>query len=247
MRQLMLAVTMYASENQGYMPFCNWGGPGSAITANGGTIYDYGWLFQTSTCSNPALKTDVENGVLYKYVSGGSGQISTTDVFHCPLWDPTADVGAVNSITSYTMDGAACGFGALQEPPFFNQHAMQSFKISSIHDGSEKVLLWEGDDNGKNNPFNDGASYPSEETLATRHGTGKSGEVATSSTSSVSQSGLGANVAYLDTHVEFMHASQFLIDSASDAPDGRTGYNELWWNPLPSTTGGQATGPTNGH
>ncbi len=44
-------------------------------------------------------------------------------------------------------------------------------------------------------------------------------------------SGYGANVAYLDSHVEFMHASQFLLDSASNAPNGTTGPNELWWNP----------------
>jgi prepilin-type processing-associated H-X9-DG protein len=42
---------------------------------------------------------------------------------------------------------------------------------------------------------------------------------------------LGANAAFLDGHVEFMHATDFLSDSAKDAPNGTTGPNELWWNP----------------
>jgi len=238
MRQLMLAVTMYVAENNQFLPFANWGPPGSAIPTPGGTgrTYDFGWLYQTSTCSSPALPTDVQNGVLYKYISGGSGQISGTDVFHCPLYDPTAVMGVTNTITSYTMDGAACGFGALLST---NPAVMPSYKITQIPGGSEKVLLWETDEKngqGTGSPFNDGASYPYEELLATRHGTGNGQAQNTQQTASLQlQSGLGANVAYLDSHVEFMHAADFLLDSSPTAPNGTTGPNELYWSPASST------------
>jgi len=229
MRQLMIGVTMYDSENKAFLPYCNWGGPGTAIPPSGST-YDFGWLYQTSTCSNPALVTDVQNGVLWKYVSGGSQAGGTTDVYHCPLYDPSTAVGSVNTITSYTFNGCACGFGALNST---KANVYPSYKITAIRDGAEKVLIWEADDKGNNVPFNDGSSYPYEENLSTRHGSGKSQSqsVSSSSNTAVANSGLGANVAYLDGHVEFMHASQFLLDAAKDAPDGRTGPDELWWNP----------------
>ena len=51
------------------------------------------------------------------------------DMFHCPLYDPTAAQGITNTITSYTMDGAACGFGALLTT---NPAVMQSYKITQI-------------------------------------------------------------------------------------------------------------------
>src|ERR1700722_4527521 len=70
MRQLMIAVQMYVGENNTYLPFANWGPP---QTAN----YDYGWLFRTSTCSIPPLPADVQDGVLYKYVT-------SAEVFKCP-------------------------------------------------------------------------------------------------------------------------------------------------------------------
>jgi len=232
MRQLMIAVTLYVNDNNQFLPFANWGGPGSGA-------YDYGWLFRTSTCHSPAWPTDVMDGVLYKYVAGGIGVAGSppnataatpllgADMFHCPLYDPSTAQGVTNTITSYTMDGAACAFGALP----LVAGGMPSYKITQILDGAEKVLIWEGDERAATAAvFNDGASYPYEESLSTRHGTGTATYENTQTNGAI-QSGLGANVAYLDMHVEFMHATQFLLDSSSTAPNGTTGPNELWWDP----------------
>ena len=243
MRQLMLAVTMYETDNNLYLPWANWGGPASGA-------YDNGWLFKTSTCHSPAWPTDVMDGVLFRYVAGGIGvngsppnATGTTpllgaDMFHCPLYDPTTAQGVTNTITSYTMNGSACAFGVLltkwsSGPPLPIHTFMPSYKITYIRDGGEKVLLWEGDERSATGAavFNDGASFPYEESLATRHGTGNSHGNNNTAANNTVQSGLGANVAYLDGHVEFMNASQFLSDSSSTAPNGTTGPNELWWNP----------------
>jgi prepilin-type N-terminal cleavage/methylation domain-containing protein/prepilin-type processing-associated H-X9-DG protein len=241
MRQLMLAVTLYENDSNLYMPWANWGGPASGV-------YDNGWLFKTSTCHSPAWPTDVMDSVLYKYVAGagqnGSPPNATAstpllgaDIFHCPLYDPSTAQGITNTITSYTMNGAACAYGGLETkwangPPLPIHSFMPSYKITYIRDGGEKVLFWEGDERASTGAavFNDGASFPFEESLSTRHGTGNTHSDNTTANATVS-SGLGANVAYLDGHVEFMHASQFLADSASNAPNGTTGPNELWWNP----------------
>jgi prepilin-type N-terminal cleavage/methylation domain-containing protein/prepilin-type processing-associated H-X9-DG protein len=237
MRQLMLAVTMYENESNLFLPFANWGAPQS-------TAYDFGWLFRTSTCHIPAWPTDVMDGVLYKYVAGGLGQpgsppgatvdtpLAGADMFHCPLYDPSTAQGTTNTITSYTMDGAACAFGGLP----LVAGGMPSYKITQITDGAEKVLLWEGDErSGTAAVFNDGASFPYEESLSTRHGTSNGQTQNTQTANAQVSSGLGANVAYLDGHVEFMHASTFLLDSSSTAPNGTTGPNELYWNPKTAT------------
>ena len=44
LRQLMIAVTLYENDNQQFLPFANWGSPGSAIPTPGGTgnIYTMG-------------------------------------------------------------------------------------------------------------------------------------------------------------------------------------------------------------
>jgi len=39
MRQIAMAVNIYAGENKAQLPFCNWGG------VNDNTVYAYGWLF----------------------------------------------------------------------------------------------------------------------------------------------------------------------------------------------------------
>ncbi len=234
LRQLMLAVTMYENDNKQFLPWANWGGPG-------GGAYDYGWLYRTSTAHTPCWPTDVMDGVLYRYIAGAIGVIGSPsnatastpmlgpDMFHCPLFDPSTAQGNTNTITSYTMDGAACAFGGLPLTP----KGMPSYKITQIPHGGDKVLFWEGDERASAGAvvFNDGASYPWEESLSTRHGTGNTPQAGNQGNLKLS-SGLGANEAFLDGHVEFAHASQFLIDSATSAP----GPNELWWNP--QTTNG---------
>jgi len=159
-------------------------------------------------------------------------------MFHCPLYDPTAAMGVTNTITSYMMNGAVCGYGALQTTTAAaNPSYFPSYKITQIPDGGDKVLLWEADETNQSTSgyvFNDGGSHPWEESLSTRHGTGTTATQSSTSASLKLQSGLGANVAYLDSHVEFMHASEFLLDSASNAPNGTTGPNELYWSPASS-------------
>src|SRR5947209_777563 len=51
LRQIMTATQMYISENQFFLPFANWGGPGSGV-------YEYGWLYDTNLATNPPRPTD---------------------------------------------------------------------------------------------------------------------------------------------------------------------------------------------
>jgi prepilin-type N-terminal cleavage/methylation domain-containing protein/prepilin-type processing-associated H-X9-DG protein len=184
MRQLMIAVLGYVNDNNSYLPYTNQDAPKSS------GVYDYGWLYQTSAASSPPLPTDVENGVLYKYVN-------SADIFKCPMWDATAAVN-MNILTSFTMNESACAGNTLLGNYKAIHAVMPSFKISQITDVAEKVLFWEADENSTStaNVWNDGTSRPTEEVLATRHNK-------------------GANTAYLDGHAEWLPQSQFLLDAAS--------------------------------
>ena len=190
LRQLMTATNMYVSENQNFLPFANWGSPQSGA-------YDYGWLYQTSAANATPKQTDLQTGILYGY-------LKNMDVFHCPLYDPTGAKGT-NIMTSYLMDGAACGFGSTGNP------AMPSYQITAVNKSAERVLYWEADETGASTgaTWNDGSSYPTEEVIATRHAK-------------------GANVAYLDGHVEWWVQTQFT--NLANAPDTLL-PNKLYWKP----------------
>jgi prepilin-type processing-associated H-X9-DG protein/prepilin-type N-terminal cleavage/methylation domain-containing protein len=158
--------------------------------------YDYGWLYQTSVANNPPRPDDVQTGVLYPY-------LKNAELFHCPLWDPSGNNGGTNIITSYLMTGAACAWGRLSSQP------MPSYKVTQLTKSAERALFWEADETNKSTGavFNDGSSFPTEEVISDRHSK-------------------GANVAYLDGHVEWWPQKQYTL--LANAPD-KDLPNELWW------------------
>ena len=117
----------------------------------------------------------------------------------------------LNRITSYVMDGAACGFGATA-----------SVKVTAAW-SPMCYVLWEPDENvsGPGNPgafeFNDAANFPNEKEGIGRLHSKKGGEILA-----------------LGGHVEFLTQAQFRMSSTNvpgqgPGPGGKT---YLWWNPL---------------
>lgn len=208
MRQLMAAVDMYVSENQGQLPFCNW-----QPNVNKVRLYGAGWLFtapREGAWDPPALAGDwntieppsegVKTGVLWPY-------LKQLRVYHCPADLPNGGWIGTEWLTSYIMNGAQCAYGGT---PF----GQPGFKITSFPNSSNVTLLWEvmeqpyegvSKDNGR---WNDGASMPTEEIMAHRHSK-------------------GANIAFLDSHVEWWEPDEFQ-KYAYDDPN----KNPLWCNPL---------------
>jgi prepilin-type processing-associated H-X9-DG protein/prepilin-type N-terminal cleavage/methylation domain-containing protein len=210
MRTLMLAESMYASENGGQLPYCNW-----QPNVNLVRLYGSGWLFTAprdgawdpSYLAGPWSTTrpprdGVKTGVLWPY-------LKELRVYHCPLDSPDNGNAWIGTewLTSYIMNGAQCAYGSTPK-------GEPGLKITQFPNSSECTLLWEVMEQpfegvSKNNGrWNDGASKPTEEIMADRHYK-------------------GANVAFLDGHVEWWEPEQFK-HYAYDDPN----RNPLWCNPL---------------
>ncbi len=195
MRQLLMATAMYEGESKGYIPFAGWANGNSQDSS----AYAYGWLFQFPTATFPPAPSDVDNGVLYPYLRDRT-------LFHCPLWD-TNNTQGTESITSYLMNGAICGFGYYGHAP----RMFPSFPITQFGNSSEKIIYWEAEETALTTGaiWNDSSSYPNEEGLADRHR-------------------VGANVAMLDGHVEWMSQATFNAEKSASGP------SKLWFNPISS-------------
>ncbi|MDB5291342.1 MAG: xcpT 4 [Phycisphaerales bacterium] len=193
LRNLVMGVQMYVSENKTYLPYPNWGS-----SATDTTDYRFGWLYAAPCTSNNPGPTEMEGGVIYPY-------IKNHDVYHCPLYDPTNNTGT-RAITSYIMNGAVCGYGALSLPG----NGGPSYKIVQFHPND--ILFWEADESISGNPnlstdsWNDGSSYPNELGLTARHGK-------------------GAAIACMDGHLEWMSPDEFRVEEMA------TGPSRLWCNP----------------
>lgn len=147
-RQIGLAIHMYCGDSRDKLPFPNWNPP-----------WLKGWLYDPKTTGTPP-NLDVapynqnpqlayEGGLLWSY-------IKNIGVYRCPL-DKTNTItfkGRSNKMSTYVMNGAVCGYGALV--PQGNTYNQTDFK-------QDAFMMWEPDDIsptlGANN-YNDGSSYP---------------------------------------------------------------------------------------
>lgn len=210
MRTLMLAEMMYVNENNGQLPFCNW-----QPNVNKVRLYGSGWLFtapRPGTWNPPSLAGEwstirppmdgVRTGVLWPY-------INELKIYHCPADSPDNGNAWIGTewLTSYIMNGAQCAYGATEK-------GEPGLKITQFANSSECTLLWEVMEqpyegvSKVNGRWNDGASMPTEEIMSDRHYK-------------------GANVAFLDGHVDWWEPDTFKNYAYFD-----TGRNPLWCNPL---------------
>lgn len=232
MRQLVTGCNMYAAENKMQIPFCNWGEPFKTSWPPGGTsgCYGFGWLYAYQDLRKgygggldgpwptpyPAL--GIETGVLWPY-------LRNPGLYHCPAATETGSYTGTEWLTSYLMNGAQCGYGRLTASGT-NRNPNPGLKFTSFHDNANCVLFWEvseeksmGIQNG-GAQWNDGASQPAEEQLADRHD-------------------LGANLAFLDGHVEWWDPGTWYYEArkptgiyTSIAPANQR--TKLWCDPLTS-------------
>ncbi len=156
LRQIMIAVNVYAGENNDVLTWPNWdyGGAMPDGTARPG------WLY---TPNLGAAGTNVFNGkagLLWKYLQGGK-------VLLCPMDQPDrlypTKSGKVapraQQLSTYIMNGAVIGF---RSGYYSNASPV---KISQMLPGD--CLLFEADER-KAFRYNDGSSWPSEG-ISTRH------------------------------------------------------------------------------
>jgi prepilin-type N-terminal cleavage/methylation domain-containing protein len=153
-KQLALAMHMYATDNNDYMPWPNWD-----------NTYGPGWLYQPVAGRSPdPLKTNetsyIEAGLYFPY-------LKERRVYYCPL-DRTNDISwrkRAQRVSSYIMSGAVCGFGRFTRSP--------TYKLSAFNPAA--YALWEPDihDFGgvwSSNSGMDASQYPNEtEGIGHRH------------------------------------------------------------------------------
>ena len=109
LRQLGLAMQMYAQDNHDWMPWCQWHnsfGPSWLYLPKNGGAPDPFVLVGGTLQENTNDFTYIEQGLYYPY-------IRNRDVYYCPLDRKTNPdfVRRIQRVSSYIMTGAVCGFG----------------------------------------------------------------------------------------------------------------------------------------
>jgi prepilin-type N-terminal cleavage/methylation domain-containing protein len=143
LRQIMIGSLGYSADSHGYLPFPNWAGMNS-------TYLGPGWLYQPSSAA--FVPDTVKTGVVYTW-------IRNVESFKCKLDQGPYPAGSAHVMTSYMMNGAVCGFGALTTQP--------SYKIQKFR--SNAIIYFESDE--AQSVWNDGSNFPSEGTTV-RHNRG---------------------------------------------------------------------------
>jgi len=165
MRNFGLAMTMYAHDNNDYMPWCQWYnsyGPSWLYMPHNGAAPDPYKLVNGVLEDNTNDFPYIEQGLYYPY-------IRNRQVYYCPL-DRKENVDfiyRIQRVSSYIMNGAVCAFGKYSRP---------KFKISQFNPAA--YVQWEPKANnfgGAKGPFGyrityDASQIPNDtQGISTRH------------------------------------------------------------------------------
>jgi len=178
-RQILLATHMYATDNNDYMPHPTWG------TISSGNPGPNGWAYASrlngvvipsaaGLDNNTNQLRFFENGLLANYLAKNQKMIN------CPKNVKQRDTGKYRTLwlarqmklTSYTFNGAVCGYGAGGVPREVatagngGTYKLNQFRVTDF-------LLWESDETDDFN-FNDAGQNPANaaEGVSQRHGGG---------------------------------------------------------------------------
>ena len=149
LKQLGMAVHLYTSDNQDWMPWPNW-------ASGEQTTHPTGWLYTLDPNSPGASQFKVATGSFWPI-------LLNQKMYFCPSDDTNSVTFQARGqkISSYVMNGAVCGYERGLFPPL---------KVSALSPAG--VAFWECANNTMEENqtlFNDGASSPDENTSA-RHG-----------------------------------------------------------------------------
>jgi hypothetical protein len=215
MRQLGLAVNMYATDCEDVMVYANWGAPFTGAT------YWPGWLYTPTIAGLPPQLTQApyntnpqlayQTGLLWSYIKG-------TGVYWCPMentnigsayYTQVLTVGTQNALSTYVMNGSACGMYS----------KVRNYKLSDPHFKADNILMWCPDDTNMG-AYNDGAEIPAPGAASRRHGG-------------------GGVVLRIGGSSGFVKYPTLLSDMSSLTP------NEVWYSPASPNTGGAPDGKGN--
>ena len=200
-KQIMLGIAMYANDNKGKAPHCNWKGqqvafkvPGWLFNAvSGGGGLTGGSQAPVAVGEDIALfpPTAMRTGAVWRYLKNDK-------IFRCPFDVQPWNRGPVHSITSYGLNGSVNKFGG-----------SQFFKLSQFR--QDDILLWELDEywSGGANIYNDGSNFP-QEGITSRHGSRGARDVNQAGSRTESKAGAIVSTASLST--EWITVKQYFIE-----------------------------------
>ena len=202
-KQLGLAMHMYASDNNEFLPYPNWGAPNMPDGKPGP-----GWLYTPEGGGPPNLTSaKYTNNAVAAYTAGRYYEyMPNPKTFVCSLDTKSRFYkDRANKLSTYIMNGAVCGYGINSAKPFV------STKITAVW-SPMCLIQWEPDENlGGIGAFayNDASSFPDRNEGIGRLHT------------------KGGVVLALGGHVQFIDFNTFLREQ-TNAP---TAKGLLWWSP----------------
>ena len=212
LRQLALALNLYAQDNSDHLPWPNWGNDPVNQPLVKGHQYP-GWLYSGDVKANPLNFQNWGTNRLISLKAGACwSYLQYPNLFVCPSDKRSPDPKSLwalrdNKLSSYTMNGAA----AFYPPNGINSTFGYATAKLTQAQCSAAIIQWEPDpDNSQN--WRDGSAYPN----------------ATTGISHL-HNRLG-NVAYIDGHVASITVAQFNAVT-NDPPKGTPGKGPGWWNP----------------
>lgn len=222
LRQMCLSIHMFAGDNNDLLPYPNWG-----LGAAGNTP---GWLYTPGFGSSvPKPNPDTAAGlttIFYQNTVRGAlwDYAKNFNIYWCPLDGPgtpnTTWPQRGDQISTYVMNGAACGFGNAT-----------TYKLSQIRI-STGYLFWEPNDvDGTgayvSGSYNDAANAPWNFNEAANANEGPSRRHVK-----------GCVFGALDGHTEFLKFNT--ATNLAMVAAGTSGPNVFWW--VPTTPDGHANG-----
>jgi prepilin-type N-terminal cleavage/methylation domain-containing protein len=149
LKQMGMAVHLYTTDNQDWMPWANWMS-GEAST------YQTGWLYALDSAASAADRFKVTTGSFWSI-------LGNQKMYFCPSDDTNSTMFQARGqkISSYVMNGAVCGY---------DRGLFPSLKVSALP--ASGITFWECANNTleeNQTLFNDGASSP-DENVSARHG-----------------------------------------------------------------------------
>ncbi len=184
-KQLTLAMHLYATDFRDYVPEANWNDPWSVR----------GWLYDAKSGSVPNLAVAPYNidpqkayqgGLLWDYIKGEG-------VYRCPLDKTNAPAWKLRTqkLASYLMNGAVDGYGKpLNQGGKPGGVAPNSYKTTQFR--QDAIIFWQALETSPGD-FNDGSSDPNEG-ITKLHS-------------------IGTSVGVVDGHVEYLKTLKFYAEA----------------------------------
>ncbi len=218
LKQLGLALNMYLTDCNDYLPWPNWGNDGDAPA---------GWLYhpdpnQPNNLATLNPPTDTANWPTWRVDNMATGTywqyLKNADVYFCPVFVSTV-VGTTrwdgyyNKLSTYCMNGAGAFFPAFSPANTYHYRTAKASQVWS----PLCIIEWEpSGTSGAVNGYNDAANYPdmSEGVSTTLHTK-------------------GANVLTVGGSCNMMSFQDFIGEFNDPIQnDCSHGRGLLWWNPL---------------